>query len=158
MLFQFHEDTKDIREMPISKILNKRPPITVHKDMSIPNLLKLFHKYKVTDFPVVDGRGKLIGDVDIRNLMPFAINPKHLSEHEIIGTLGTSFHEIFGDAVEDIMNRHEETLSPDDKIEDAVLIMWKLNIHCIPVIENHKLVGVISEDDIVSLLLKRLKR
>jgi CBS domain-containing protein len=158
MIFKFHEHTKDFRQMPISRIMDKRELVTVHKDMDIPTLLRLFSKHRVTDFPVVDKKGKLIGDVDMRDILPFAINPKHLSEHEIIGTLGTSIHEIFGDSVEDIMNRHEETLSPDARIEDAVLIMWKLNIHCIPIVDKGKLVGIISEDDIVRLLIRRLRK
>jgi len=111
---------------------------TVHRKDTIPKLLQMFKKHKVNNFPVVDNKGKLIGDVDLRNILPFAINPDHMSEHDIIGAVGTQIHEIFGDAVEDIMNLHQEMIKPDELIEDAAFIMWKFNIHCIPVVKDNK--------------------
>jgi len=158
MYFIFHKNTKDIREQPVSKIMTKRTLKTVHKDTSIPQLLKMLGKHKVTDFPVIDKKKNLIGDVDVRDLLPFAINPDRISEHEVIGVLGTNVNNIFGDTVEDIMNRHEESIAPDCPIEDAAFIMWKKNIHCLPVMKNKKLVGVISEDDIADMLIRRLKK
>ncbi|RMF06079.1 CBS domain-containing protein [Candidatus Woesearchaeota archaeon] len=157
MRFYFERHTRKIRSMKVSRLMTNRTLITVKKSDSIPRLLSLFEKHKVSDFPVVDDEGNLVGDVDLRDILPFALDPEDVSEHEIVGVLGTELHDIFGNKVEDIMKFHEETVSPDDKLKDVALLMWKGDIRCVAVVKNNKVVGVISQRDIIDLLFKVLK-
>ena len=61
--------------------------------------------------------------------------------------------------VEDIMVKEPIVIHPEASIIDAMKVMRKNNIGCLPVVENNKLVGVITETDfldITSSLLERL--
>lgn len=152
-----HTHTKDIRETPVAEIMTKRV-FTVHKDTSIIELLKLFEQHEVPDFPVVDDKGYLIGDVHERDLMKLAIKPRYLDEHRIVGIFGTRLNEsFFAKTVEDLMKKHEVTVSPDTPTEEAVLEMWKEGLRSIPVVEQGKLVGVLSEKDIIDKVVVKLK-
>lgn len=157
MRFYFEPHTRKLRAMTVKHVMPKREIMTVHKDLTIPELLRLFEKYKVFDFPVIDDDGELMGDVSVKDILPFAIDPEDISEHEVVGVLGTELHDIFGSSVEDIMKFHEEAVSPHTKLEDVALTMWKDDIRCVAVIENEKLIGVISQQDIIDMLFKRLK-
>lgn len=54
--------------------------------------------------------------------------------------------------VEEVMTRDVITCSPTDKIEDIVLLMGEKNISGIPVLEGDRLVGIVTEEDIMRLL------
>ena len=162
MRFYFERYTEGLRSTQVKKVMPKRTLITIHKDLSIPKLLSLFEKHNVSDFPVVDDENELMGDVHIKDILPFAIDPENLSEHEVVGVLGTELHDIFGSTVEDIMKFHEESVSPETLVSDVALLMWKDEIRCVTILDHakngkEKLVGIISEKDIVNLLFNKLK-
>lgn len=157
MDFFFEKHTRNIRKRRIGKIMTKRALKTVDKDLDIPSLLGLFEKYKVNDFPVLEN-DMIIGDVSVTDILPFAINPEDISEHEVIGVLGTELHDIFGRRVEDIMKFHEEIVSPDALVADVALLMWRDELRCLAVVEDDKLVGVVSQTDIVDMLFRELKK
>lgn len=50
--------------------------------------------------------------------------------------------------VEDIMTREIITIAPYESIKKASEIMEECGIGCLPVIENEKLVGIITSRDI----------
>jgi CBS domain-containing protein len=52
-------------------------------------------------------------------------------------------------AVKKIMVKKVITVSPDADIKDAGRIMLEKKIGCLPVVENDKLVGLITETDIL---------
>jgi CBS domain-containing protein len=47
---------------------------------------------------------------------------------------------------------------PDASLEDAALLMVEKKIGCLPVVENGRLVGILTEGDIVAQLAERKKR
>jgi len=152
-----HHHTRDVREAPVSKNMTRRV-FTVHKDTSIQELLKLFDEHDVSDFPVVDDEGNFIGDIHERDLLKLAVEPQYLDEHRLIGIFGTKLDEsFFAESVEDLMKEHDVTVSPDTSTEDAVLEMWKEGLRSIPVVEKGKLVGIISEADVIDKVVTKLK-
>jgi len=54
-------------------------------------------------------------------------------------------------AVEEIMSSPAITISPDAGIEEAVRIMGKHKIRRLPVVENEKLVGMVTERDLMQV-------
>jgi CBS domain-containing protein len=69
-----------------------------------------------------------------------------------------------GTTVVDIMTRDPITISPDKKLEDASKIMTEKQIKKLPVLENGRIVGIITASDIVriepalfEILLEQLK-
>ena len=55
--------------------------------------------------------------------------------------------------VSDYMTRDPQTVGPETNVEDAALLIYKNKIGSIPVIDNNKLVGIISILDMLGLFI-----
>jgi CBS domain-containing protein len=56
--------------------------------------------------------------------------------------------------IQDIMIKKLVTISPDADIKEAVQLMLKHKIGCVPVVEGGELIGLVTETDILMLCLK----
>jgi CBS domain-containing protein len=56
--------------------------------------------------------------------------------------------------VGDVMNKHVVCVSPETSLPEVAEIMDKYDIHRVPVVENGKLVGIISRSDLIRSLIK----
>lgn len=152
-----HRHTEDIREAPVTEIMSTDFE-TMHEETTIHELLKTFEKHERAAFPVVSEDEGFVGDVHERDLMKLAIDPDKLNEHEIIGYMGTTVdRSYFANGVEDIMETHEVTASPDDQVEMIVLEMWNEDIRAVPVIEDGAVIGMVYEKDIIENVVEELK-
>ena len=152
-----HRHTKDIRQAPIKQIMTE-DFYCVDKDSSINQVLELFDEHQTECFAVIDESDNFLGDIHERDLVKLAINPKYMSEHDIIGYLGTKIDEsYFADKVKDVMETHEATASPEDKVEEVVLEMWKEGLRSIPVVEEREIKGIVFERDIIDKVVQRLR-
>jgi CBS domain-containing protein len=60
--------------------------------------------------------------------------------------------------VSEVMTRNVEVISPDDSIEHAAVLMAQLNVGALPVCEGRKLLGMLTDRDIVVRALPLGKR
>jgi len=56
--------------------------------------------------------------------------------------------------VKDAMTKNPRTITPDATLEEAALIMRENNVGALPVMENGKLVGIITESDIFDAFIE----
>ena len=56
--------------------------------------------------------------------------------------------------VKELMTRDVYTVSPDDKINDCMAVMSEAHVRHMPVMENRRLVGIVSIGDIVKVLIR----
>jgi CBS domain-containing protein len=52
--------------------------------------------------------------------------------------------------VADVMSRNLHEIGPDDSIEEAASIMTRHRINRLPVVEDGRLVGIVTRGDIIS--------
>ena len=93
---------------------------------------------KLSYMPVEDNKGHLVGLVTARNIL------KHYSQAEKL------LKEV-PKTIEDIMVNKPITTSPESSILEALKLMRKEEIGCLPVVQNGELVGIITEADFVKL-------
>ena len=122
---------------------------TVHPDDLIELVAQMMDWKYIRNVPVEDDNGNLVGLVTSRILL------RHLlkNSNQSISTALESMH------VKDIMLANPKTISPGVKVADAKALMEKENISCLPVIDDEKLVGLITENNflaITSSLMSRL--
>ena len=55
-------------------------------------------------------------------------------------------------AVKEVMAMDLVTIAPDATLQEAAQIMIERKIGCLPVVENEKLVGILTEGDFVALV------
>lgn len=126
--------------------------VTVTPETPILEAQELMKKHTVRRLPVVNKRGKLLGIVtksDILEASPS--DATTLSIWELNYLLART-------TVEQIMVKAEDliTVSPNDPIERAALLMRKHKVGGLPVVSGNHLVGIITESDIFEVLLKLL--
>ncbi len=53
------------------------------------------------------------------------------------------------DQIEEIMNKEVATAKPDDRLVDAAKTMLERKIGCVVVVEREKVVGIVTESDLI---------
>ena len=123
--------TKKVSEIMTSDVITTTPEIDV-----VYAFEKLM-EFKISSLPVVEG-DKLIGIITATDVGHNLILDKY--------ELGTK--------VEEIMIKDVVTISPDDTIETAIKVMKDSNpdsgiLNQLPVVKNGKLMGIVSDGDII---------
>ena len=60
--------------------------------------------------------------------------------------------------VERIMTAVVVSVRPDDDIAEAARLMWEHKIGALPVVENGRLVGIVTEIDLLRMLAQNPRR
>ena len=121
-------------------------PITIVPDSTHKQANELLREHNVHHLPVVNKSGELVGilvDEDLIAAQPSAATT--LSIYEIHGLLSKL-------QVKQIMSHPVFTTTPDCPLEEAARLMLDRDIGCLPVMENDKLVGIITDTDIFKAL------
>ncbi len=126
-----------------------RTVITGTPHMSHREALDLMRKCRIRRLPVLDGK-RLVGIVSEEDLLSTAPSPATtLSIYEIYELLDKL-------TLNKIMISPVVTVGPDCPLEDAAQIMVQQKIGCLPVMSGDDLIGIITETDIVKLLVELL--
>ncbi|WP_058739709.1 CBS domain-containing protein [Methanobrevibacter millerae] len=123
-------------EQKVSEIMT-RDVITTTPETDVVYAFEKLMQYKISSLPVVDGE-KIIGIITATDVGHNLILDKY--------ELGTK--------VEEIMVKDVVTISPDDTLETAIDVMKEAIpgsgiLNQIPIVEDGKLVGIISDGDII---------
>jgi acetoin utilization protein AcuB len=121
--------------------------VTVQPDMSFVKASKLTKEKEIDHLLVVDAKGKLLGIVSDRDLKQSWASPAtSLSAHELNYLLDQL-------TVEMIMAKKLITVTADMTIERAAQTMRENRINALPVMQDGKLVGLITSRDVMDILL-----
>jgi acetoin utilization protein AcuB len=141
-----HNTQTEAQDMYVGRIMHT-DLITVSPSTSLEDANILVKKKQIDHLLVVNDTGKLVGIISDRDLKQYWASPAtSLSNHE----LNYLLQQVL---VEMIMVKTVETVSPDTTIERAALVMQEKDINALPVMENDKLVGIITSTDVMGVLL-----
>lgn len=118
---------------------------TVQKDDIIELVANLFEWRRIRYVPVEDDSKHLVGLITMR--MVFR------EFNDILHNKGSATK-----AVEDIMIKNPITIHPEASILEAIDIMDSQQIGCLPVVKNNRLVGIITEQNYMTITSRLLKR
>jgi CBS domain-containing protein len=120
---------------------------TVHEDELLEMVAFLMHRKQIRHVPVEDDQHRLVGLVSYRSIV------KMVSQMDGVNRMASP--------VAQIMEMNPLTVSPETPTQDAIELMRTHRVSCLPVIQNDKLVGLVSETDFMpiayQLLHERLK-
>ncbi len=100
--------------------------------------------------PVVDEKGKLLGSISMHDVLDIGWNQK--DRQPMDHTVGRE-REVPDVRVDGIMNEEPVSVSPDDTLELAARTMLDADIATVFVEENGRLVGVISQADLMEQII-----
>ncbi|MBK7608391.1 MAG: CBS domain-containing protein [Saprospiraceae bacterium] len=138
-------ELKDLRNYKPQKLLvgdfMTTGLLTVQQDDIIEFVAELMDWRKIRYMPVEDNSGKLIGLVSSRLLL------KHFTEKNRKLKL-----------VKDIMIKKPITANPSTTIMEAMALMRKNKIGCLPVVQEQELIGIFTEMDFIGISSRLMER
>jgi len=119
--------------------------MTVGPSDSCLDAVARMHRARVRHLPVVDPMGELIGVVTDRDLR------HHLFDPRVLKDVGTIAVDILLKAVpvSDVMSSPVLSAEADDEVVEAARIMLEDKVGSLPVVENGRVVGIITETDVL---------
>ncbi|MFZ3137239.1 MAG: CBS domain-containing protein, partial [Thermodesulfovibrionales bacterium] len=129
-------------KMTLKNIIRSKPLviITVTKDQQISDTVKVMGERNVSGVFVVDDNNKLVGIFTERDIVRCVVKGISL-ENEVI---------------ENIMRTDLITFDPSMVLSSAIAVALRKNIRHLPVVEEDKIVGMITFRDLVSYLLPEI--
>jgi acetoin utilization protein AcuB len=130
--------------LQVAEIMQK-DVVTCLPDVNLETVLGTMREHHIRHVPVVTESGALMGviaDRDIRNVS-FA-SRRH---SESLGHL-----VVAGIPAQDVMAPEPVVTTPQESVKEALQKMKDRNVGCLPVMENGKLVGIVSIVDMLKLL------
>lgn len=129
-----------------------RSVITVEKEAGIFEAQEKLIEHRIRHLPVVDTDNRVIGivtDRDIRSALPFKFYKD--------STGGKAKENLEDLTIGDIMTADPRTISPEDTIQDALLLLQELRVGALPVVDReHHIIGVISVRDLMRAFINVL--
>lgn len=122
----------------------KREVVTISRDESVHAALGKTKEHRIRHLPVVD-QGRLVGIVSDRDLRD--VSPSYLIQPGDIDVLKST-------KVEQIMKYPVLTAHPLDGVDEAARMLYEYRIGCLPVVKGDKLVGIITETDMLRVMVE----
>ncbi len=136
-----------IKREPISAIMTN-DVITLSKSDSLELAEHLFKSHHIRHIPVVKGE-KIIGMLSYTDLLRISFADA-VDEEE---TVDAVVYNMF--SIGQVMARNLTSVSSTTTIKEVAEILSKKEFHAIPVVDNEKLVGIVTTTDLINYLLKQ---
>lgn len=125
-------------------------PVTITPESSITAAQRVMKENNVRHLPVISPGGALIGlltRTTLEQVLPSKMTT--LSVYEL-------HYQLEKVTVRDAMLRQVVTTTEDMPIEQAARIMWEKKIGCLPVMRGNKLVGIVTDNDLMRTMFELL--
>jgi len=133
-----------------------RDPLTIDPEAPLATAVDVMRRKRIRHLPVVDDTERVVGIITDRDLRQATFAPA-LAEHLSLGAQRRL--RGLGQALEDLRVKHAMTwvvvtIDPEATIARAAIVMFERRIGSLPVVEDGKLVGILTERDLLMALTK----
>jgi acetoin utilization protein AcuB len=125
----------------------KRNPVFVDEGDSMKKAMDLLKEHEIRHLPVLKDGDRLVGILSERDIKQASPSPATALEIREI------YYLLDKVKVKQIMTRRPYTVSSSAPIEEAALIIREKKIGCLPVVDDGKLVGILTETDIIDAFI-----
>ncbi|WP_129596138.1 CBS domain-containing protein [Anaerophilus nitritogenes] len=115
------------------------PAITFMMKDTVEDVLKIMNEHHINGAPIINEENELVGMVVKADIYRFLIDPGHYGSCPI----------------EWVMSKSVITATKNEHILPIARRLRENNIVAMPVIENHKVIGIISFEDIMDYFIKK---
>jgi CBS-domain-containing membrane protein len=112
--------------------------VTAKKDMVLTDVIALLLRWHISALPVVDDDNKLIGIVSEIDLVNMTLDGNAQDTR-----------------VEDVMVTEIVSFGPDAQLAELVQSFSKNRLRRVPILDNGKVIGIVSRRDILREMLRR---
>jgi acetoin utilization protein AcuB len=133
--------------MKVGDVMTKHP-LVVDLDAPVRVAADLMRSKGIRHLPVVDADAHVLGIVTDRDLRHAVFLPA------LAGHAGLAPHRVKALRVRDVMTWSVVTTHADIELVQAALTMFQRRIGSLPVVEDRRLVGILTEHDVFAALKK----
>jgi CBS domain-containing protein len=134
----YHQDYQTVGQFMSTDLFTVRP------DDVVDYVASIMHWEHIRYVPVENAEGRLVGLVSQRHLLPLLAQ-------------GSTLNRAQGVPVHLIMKKDPITVDPSTPTLEVMELMRKSRIGCLPVVENGRLVGVVTLFDLLAVSSKLLE-
>jgi len=121
--------------------------LTIQRDESVDRAQTLMAIHAVRHLPVLEGE-RLVGIVSDRDLLGVMVQQRPGARGSIAGK---AYFLPPGIRIDEVMTADPVVVAGDSDIEDAARLLIRLKIGCLPVVDGDRVVGIITETDILEV-------
>jgi acetoin utilization protein AcuB len=125
-------------------------PVTLSPEETLMEALQLMRLRKIRRVPIVTG-GKLVGlltEGDLKRAEPSTLSD---TQEEFTAVME-------GTQVNRIMIENLVTTTPETPLVEAARSLWQNKYGALPVLDGERLVGILTDNDLIGALVKLLER
>lgn len=144
--------------MKVRDVMTSRV-VTIGPDATVRDAAQIMLEKRISGLPVVDSGGALVGIVtegDFLRRAEIGTGKKRSLWWDIVlgpGRLAEEYVQSHGRHIKDIMTAELYTTTSDAALEDVVALMEKRQIKRVPVVDNGKIVGIVSRSNLIRALV-----
>lgn len=128
---------------------------TVHPQASLADAARIMVEYRISGLPVVNSDGKLVGMITERDFLRQENRFRPRWVDVLLGEPAAKTAIPLHDRrVEDVMSRAPVAIGLDMPVAEIVELMERHKIKRMPVVNNEKVVGIVSRANLLSALLR----
>ena len=132
-----------------------KDPVSIDPEAAVGTALDVMRAKRVRHLPVTDDAGQIMGIITDRDLRQAAFAPfvqEYLSEgaRRRAQDLGQTLENL---RVRDVMTWVVVTTHPEASLAHAALIMSERRVGSLPVVDGGRLVGLLTEHDVLEALI-----
>lgn len=124
--------------------------VTVQPKTRLKRAIELLHEHQVTALPVVDGEGRLVGVLSEADVLRGALLPDRRTREIPVHTEGRTTPL----RVDDVMTVHPMSVAADADLAAAASVLVDTQIKSLPVVDDDRVVGVVSRRDVIAVLAR----
>jgi CBS domain-containing protein len=138
-------------------------PVTVHPDTPVEEVVAALRNHELPGLPVVDAEGRVVGMVTEADLvLPDDEGDLHIPHYinlfggtiflEPLSRFEDRLRKAFASKASDMMTSDPDTVAPDTTVQEAARIIHESGHNRLPVVEDGRLVGVVTRLDVLGAL------
>lgn len=144
-------------ELTVRDIMQARV-VTVSPTTTVRELAATLAEHKISGVPVVDKQGAVVGMVSEADVIlqdadfhfPYYIQfLESIIYLQSMAKFEERFRKTFGTKVSEVMSKEVVEIAPDASVYDAATMMADNKVNRLPVVDDEKLVGIVTRGDIV---------
>lgn len=148
----------------IAKDIMEKNVITVQEDVSVEEVARMLVEHSISGLPVVDGENNLVGVISEGDLI---YKDKQIHIPAVVQILDSVFFvesfKKFQDElrkataykVKDMMTKDVTSVEVDTPVDEIASTMIDKKINRVPVLEDGKVVGIITRHNIVKSMISK---
>ena len=125
------------------------PAIVAPETLPLPEARRMLQERRIRRMPVVDAEGRLVGIVTEGDIN--RISDSHVSDVRDYNL----YHRVADLPLRDFMTREVRAATPDMPVMAVAQLLLDHRIGGVPVVEDGRVVGMITESDLFRLIVRR---